>query len=244
MKKVLKKMLNFFGLIVFKRETISRKIYPDLDRRLKIINNFEINLLLDIGANTGQYSSEIRRLGYFGEIISFEPLKDAYQDLLKVSKNDSKWSIRNLALGDKKEDNYINVSENSMSSSILKILPLHIESAPQSRYINKQKIEIDTIDSVLKDNYLDNHNVMVKIDTQGYEKKILEGAIRNIDKIRIIQLEMSIEPLYDGEINITDMIVYMKSIGFKLYSLENGHEDKLLGKLLQVDGVFVNENLI
>tara|TARA_R110001583_G_scaffold162719_1_gene314987 strand:- start:42778 stop:43518 length:741 start_codon:yes stop_codon:yes gene_type:complete len=241
MKKLLKKVLELFGLIVFKRETINNKFYPDLARRIKIMKNLEINLLFDIGANNGQYATQIRNLGYTEKIISFEPLDDVYQSLLEVSKNDAKWSIRNLALGDKKEYNYINISENSMSSSILEMLPLHLESAPQSKYINKQKIEIDTIDTVLQEFDSDNNHIMLKVDAQGYEKKILDGALNSIDKIKIIQLEMSLEPLYKGEIDFVEMIQFMKSIGFNLYSIENGYADEHRSKLLQVDGIFVNE---
>jgi len=79
---------------------------------------------------------------------------------------------------------------------------------------------------------------MMKIDVQGFEKNVLDGATKSLDSIKIIQLEMSIIPLYENEMLFVDMINYLKDRGFELFSLENGYFDSTTGKLLQVDGTF------
>ena len=211
--------------------------------RLKIINHFNITKLLDVGANIGQYSLDMRRLGFNKKIISFEPLKTAYNQLKEVAAKDKNWLVYNYALGDKDVESLINVSENSMSSSILKMLPEHIKSAPESGYVAKEIIQVKKLDSVFETFFDDGDNMMLKIDTQGYEKNVIIGATNALSKIRIIQLEMSVVPLYEDEILFMEMINFLDSNRFELFSLENGFSDGKTGKLLQLDGIFVNKKI-
>jgi FkbM family methyltransferase len=99
------------------------------------MRKYKIDTLLDIGANAGQYASSMRELGYAHKIISFEPLSSAYGKLKRKAKGDDNWFVNNHALGDKDGKAVINVSGNSVSSSILDLLPKHIESAADSKYI-------------------------------------------------------------------------------------------------------------
>ena len=128
-----------------------------------------------------------------------------------------------------------------MSSSILNILPEHIKSAPTSEFVAKQNIKIKRLDSIFENFFEECDNVMLKIDTQGYEKNVILGAENILSKIKIIQLEMSIVPLYENEILFIEMINFLDSKGFELFSLENGFADTKTGKLLQLDGIFINK---
>ncbi|MEO7294069.1 MAG: FkbM family methyltransferase [Ginsengibacter sp.] len=211
--------------------------------RLKIMAHFDIDKLLDVGANIGQYSLEMRELGFKEEIISFEPLRAAYEQLKKVAKKDKNWVVNNYALGNENVESFINVSANSMSSSILNMLPEHIKSAPESEYVAKECIEIKKLDSVFELFFKEGDNIMLKIDTQGFERNVILGAENVLNKIRIIQLEMSVVPLYENEILFIDMINFLDSKGFELFSLENGFSDIKTGRLLQLDGIFVNKKI-
>ena len=122
------------------------------------------------------------------------------------------------------------------------MLPEHIKSAPESIYISKQNIEIKKLDSVFESYYEVGDNIMVKIDTQGYEKNVILGAENSLSKIKIIQLEMSVVPLYENEIIFTEMIDFLDKKGFELFFLENGFTDIKTGRLLQLDGIFMNKN--
>jgi len=122
------------------------------------------------------------------------------------------------------------------------MLPKHIESAPESRFVGQEEIEIKKLDSIFS-LFCDNKNsVMIKIDTQGYEKNVIDGALESLKTIRIIQLEMSIIPLYEKEMLFDEMIKYLDNKGFSLFSLENGFSDLTTGQLLQVDGIFINRS--
>jgi FkbM family methyltransferase len=214
----------------------------DSIRRMKIIRHYDINTLFDIGANAGQYGKSIREMGYKGKIISFEPLNDAFDELEKISSKDKKWIVNNYALGNEDTKSFINVSENSFSSSILNMLPRHLESAPTSEYLGQQEINIKKIDSIFNSFCNKDDNIMIKIDTQGYEKNVIDGASKSLSNIKIIQLEMSILPLYQNEMLFVEMIHYLDKRGFQLFSLETGFSDPSTGQLLQVDGIFTKKS--
>jgi FkbM family methyltransferase len=235
MKRILKKILLKKGYQL--------KRYPDydLERRMKIVNYFNIDTLFDVGANAGQYAINMRKLGYTNKIISFEPLRSAFEDLKRNSLKDKNWIVNNYALGNQDIKGFINIANNSYSSSILNMLPKHLESAPQSIYIGRERIEIKKLDSILNSFCNKEDCIMIKIDTQGYEKNIIDGAAESLNKIKIIQLEMSIVPLYENEILFDEMIKYLETKGFILFSLENGFSNPTTGQLLQVDGIFVNK---
>lgn len=219
------------------------KRYPtiDLRRRKKLLEYYEITKILDVGANIGQYATEVRNLGFKGEIISFEPVKDVYQLLCQKAKKDRRWNCFNYALGDEEKEMSINISKNTFSSSILDILPSHVNNAPQSKTTHKETIIIKKLDSIYKTLIKEEEKVLLKIDVQGFEKQVLQGAQKSLSNIKGVQVEMSIEELYKDELLFMKMIELLESQGFKLNSLENGFFNQNSGKLLQVDGIFFRE---
>jgi FkbM family methyltransferase len=231
---------------ILKKRGFQIKRYPDFNlvRRIKIITTFNINILFDIGANAGQYAINMRELGYKHKIISFEPLKSAYKELEKASVNDNNWVVNNFALGNDNIASRLNVSGNSFSSSILKMQQLHLDLAPESKYVTQEEIEIKKLDSIMYKFCTKQDSIMIKIDTQGFEKNVLDGAIDSLTNIKIIQLEMSIVSLYVNEMLFIEMINYLDNKGFQLFSLENGLTDSYTGQLLQLDGIFVRKNLL
>ena len=141
MKEILKRIFKTLGYQI--------KKYQDEDMpRLKIIKELGINKLLDVGANAGQYSLKMRKLGFKKKIISFEPLKSAFEKLQKAASKDKNWIVNNYALGNEDAENTINVSRNSYSSSILNMLPEHMDRAPESTYVAKESIRIKKLDSI------------------------------------------------------------------------------------------------
>lgn len=218
--------------------------YPDADlaRRLQLLKTFQINLVLDIGANTGQYASQLLNLGFGGRVISFEPLSSAYRPLAAAAEKNNNWDARNMAIGNMDGEIEINISENSYSSSILPMLDNHLENAPNSRYIDKEKVAIHKLDTLLPQIASPEDKIYLKIDTQGYEKNVLEGAAQVLDRIAGIQLEMSLVPLYGTDFLYQDVLNFMQRNGFSLYSIETGFSSPHTGQLLQADGIFFRNN--
>ena len=167
----IKRKINFLtGFEIIKYPT------PELDRRIKLLKNYQIDVVFDVGANIGQYGSELRNIGYKGRIISFEPTHDAFKKLQEISKNDNLWDVYNFSLGERDGTTAINISENSVSSSLLESLPELNESAPRASFVRTEEIEIKKLDSIFNSLNIKNKNIYLKIDTQGYEKQVLDGA--------------------------------------------------------------------
>ena len=208
---------------------------------MNLLSHYGIDLLFDIGANTGQYANRIRRRGYKHRLVSFEPLSSAYKELTRNAESDPLWETCNIALGSYDGKAKINISRNSYSSSILDILPGHIRADPDSVSIGREEVTVRKIDSILNDYYRATQNLFLKIDTQGYEKNVLEGAEASLEVIRGIQLEASLSPLYEGETLLVQMVPFMLEKGYRLFGLEPIFYDPRTGRLLQVDCIFFRE---
>ena len=239
MKKVIKKLFNKFGMDV-------RRFQSNASFEAQIVaamKKVKIDVLFDIGANTGQFSSEIRRRGYNGKIISFEPLTSARDKLIKQASKDDNWFIHErAAIGNINGIIDINISENSYSSSILPMLNLHLNAAINSKYIGTERTPIITLDSVA-DTYLDKFsNCFIKIDTQGYETQVLDGAEKTLKRAKGVLCELSLAPLYEGQDMWKELILRLEKENFVLWSLERGFTDSRDGRTLQFDGLFLKKN--
>lgn len=215
--------------------------HPALDiplRIKKLMASYKINKILDVGANVGNYGVDMRTNGYSNELISFEPMKKAFEQLKSKADGDAKWKIQHFALGDKNEISEINISENSLSSSINEMLPQHENSAPESKYIGTEEIQVKTLDSIFDEICSKDDNIFLKIDTQGFEKNVLEGAEKSLEYIDTVQVEMSLTPLYKNETLYTDLIDLLSKKGYSLVHVEHVFSDPETGRLLQVDGIF------
>jgi len=231
----LRRILWKFGYDICR---FDRTSHP-LARRKYILENYEIDTVLDIGANSGQFARELRQdIGYTDRIISFEPLGEVFKSLKAHAKGDQRWEIFNFAIGDADEKREINIAANSLSSSFLDILPTHLNAAPESKYIGKEVIDIRSLDSMFERVCTNSKNVYMKIDTQGFESKVLKGATLSLPKIGTVQMEMSLVPLYGTELLFDEMCILMREKGYTLIAIENGFSAPDTAQLLQIDGIF------
>ncbi len=223
-----------FGFDIIRYEP---KSHP-LARRKKILDTYNIDLVLDVGANTGQYGLQLREIGYKDRITSFEPLSSAYKLLRENANRDELWDVHNHALGDEDGITSINIAGNLYSSSLLDMLPNHIKSSPNSKYVGTEDIRIQRLDSIFTSVVKHAKNVYMKIDTQGYEEHVLNGAKSSLQYIDTLQLEMSLIPLYTSELLFNEMYQNLFEKGYKLIAVEPGFTDNQTGQLLQFDGIF------
>ncbi len=239
--KINKKIKKFFlsiGLDV-------KKYRPDTKHEVlfcKMLKEFDINMIFDIGANEGQFGVSMRDIGYTGGMVSFEPLTTAHQILIANSKKDKLWKVASqMAIGDLDGEIVINIASNSESSSILNMLDSHTDADENTAYIGNEKVRIAKLDSVYQD-YVDNDSrIFMKIDTQGYEDKVLNGAKEFLKKVIGLQLEASLIPLYDNQKLFDEMIANLKSLGFEVWSITPLFSNVRTGRQLQVDITFFRE---
>lgn len=229
-----KRLLRKTGFDIVK---FSPERYPAL-RRNMLLNHLGITTVLDVGANCGQFATQLRRNGYQRRIVSFEPMSAAYARLREACRQDTNWQAFNFALGQNESEAELNISANSISSSIRPMLPSHIESSPNSDYIGKERIQIQTLDAVLPSVCQSSERIWMKIDTQGFEKDVLAGGTQSLLQIDAIQIEMSLVPLYDGQALFDELYEYLFDRDYRMVSIEPGFEDSESGQLLQIDGIF------
>ena len=213
--------------------------WSSVARRGKLLSFLGVDVVLDVGANEGQYGLELREdIGFRGRICSFEPVGGAYRALAARAAGDPSWTTFNVGLGDAPGRATINVAGNSESSSLLPMLPAHLDAAPEGRFVRTEEVEIQTLDAVFGDLTEPGEHVYLKIDTQGFEGRVLRGAERSLAAIDTVQLEMPLTPLYDGELGFTELFTGMLDRGYEIVGLEPGFSDPATGTLLQVDGIF------
>jgi FkbM family methyltransferase len=205
---------------------------------LSFLSSNGIDVVFDVGANEGQFAGGLRRNGYKGKIVSFEPVRQSYEKLVAHAEGDRAWQTVNSALGSFDGNAVINVSASTASSSMLDILPRHLESAPGSEYVRQEEISVRKLDSIIDTYLAKEERLYLKVDTQGFEKHVIDGAENSLERIRGIQLEMSLVPLYEGETLIGEMIGLLSRKQFGLLSLEPVWRAAGTHELLQVDGIF------
>ncbi len=220
--------------------------YPNkaLQSRLEFMRVGSFDAILDVGANVGQFGEEIRHLGYGKDIISFEPVKDAFVKLKQKSLTDGKWIAYNYALGSQNEEAEINVSKHSASSSVLNFDDDYLEKNKNFEIEGKESIQIKTLDSVFSTVIAKEYkHILLKIDTQGFEKQVIDGALASLKYIDAIQIETSMNALYKGETLFIEMLTYLEGLGYEIFTLEPYYYDINSKRLLQVE-VFLIKNKI
>jgi len=216
--------------------------YHPLARRMRLLQDRQIDLVFDVGANNGGWANGLRDLGYTGRIVSFEPLSDAFASLQARCAADGAWQAVRTALGDAVGVAELHVAGNSESSSMLPMLPIHTSVLPSSKYVGSETVPVTTLEHAVREHRRSGERLFVKLDAQGFEPKIIEGGRGSFEHILGFQLEMSLACLYEGELLMPEMVNYLGGLGYALMSLEPGFADPASGRLLQVDGIFFRDN--
>jgi FkbM family methyltransferase len=236
MKNLLRKLISKFSKY--------SKIYENSFDLLRIINFHNIDVVLDVGASWGGYAKTLRRFGYKKRIISFEPVSETHSKLLKNSLNDTEWQVhKKIIISDKKiKKLFINVSKDCDNSSILDLSKLHKENHQNSQYTHKEEVESDSLDNLINYYSLSKKNLMVKIDVQGSEMDVLKSAINNLSKFKLIQIELSLQTLYEGQTLYREILNFMNDHNYDIWNIFPGYKKELVGQLFQFDAVFYNKD--
>jgi FkbM family methyltransferase len=207
---------------------------------MKLISENEIEVVIDIGANVGQFALDLRRAGYLGDIISFEPVSKTFVTLSRNSAREKRWRVFDLAIGSRVSKEFINISNNdSLSSSFRDMNKLHLSNFPKSYFSSEELVSVSTLDRQLNILKISPAKCLLKIDVQGFERDVLAGGINSIPLIPVCFIEGSLSPLYDGEYDLRELLNKLHDLGHNLFELFPGVRAKN-GKLLQVDIISTN----
>ena len=197
-----------------------------IKRMQRIIDEYKIDCIIDVGANSGQYYNFLRKdIKYKGLVISFEPDPESYEVINKNSQNDPFWIVEKYALGNKEAELEFNIMEGSVFNSFLQ--PDNSETSVFDKSNSIKKIivvpvkRLDTLFSNYKNKY-DFNNVFLKLDTQGFDLEVFEGTSNILEYIKGVQTEVSFMPLYKNAPTFEKSLKVFRENGFDvsgLYSL-------------------------
>ena len=197
-----------------------------------------IKTVIDVGAHSGEFAEMIRGILPEAQIISFEPLKEEFSKLERRMRSFGNFKAFNLALGEENGQATIHRSDYAQSSSLLPMASLHKEAFPESAGHKEETIEIASLDNALRECKLD-LEILLKIDVQGYEDRVIAGAPATLSSCKAIIIEVSFRELYEGQPLFDQIYETLKSKGFSytgnLYQLLN----PLDSSPLQADALFV-----
>ena len=231
-RSAVKRVLELGGLSI-------RRL-PPIDPKKSLLVDSGAYTVLDIGANEGQYARSIRRAGFSGPILSVEPQSAAFAKLEQRISKDDLWTAYRCALGASDGEITLNIAGNSESSSVLPMLDMHSANSPTSAYVSTETVRLRRLDDLL----LESGSIgpfHLKLDVQGFELSVLDGAQRTFDAAVSLEVEMSLVPLYGGQPTFDGLLERLRSAGFDFYDIVPGFRAHN-GRLLQIDGLFIRES--
>jgi FkbM family methyltransferase len=230
-KNIVQKALNTFGW------EVRRYYLSDMAQLCRFLDQNRIDVVLDVGANIGQFGGRLIQSGFKGKLISFEPLSVAHGRLTKAAASHRNWSVApRAAVGAAAGETDINISENMVSSSLLPIRGEHVDSAPASKYVGSERTPVIALDGF--SGLRPEDRVFLKIDTQGFEREVLAGAQRLLaSNIVGVQVELSLASLYEGQPDYLELLTWLRDRGFRAWSLDAEFTDRASSRLLQANAV-------
>tara|TARA_B110000967_G_C18643767_1_gene439823 strand:- start:2 stop:724 length:723 start_codon:yes stop_codon:yes gene_type:complete len=234
-------MKNFFRKIISKFSKYVL-IYENAFDLAKIIKFYNIDLVFDVGASFGGYAKSLRRFGFKNKIVSFEPIGASHDRLLKNSLEDDSWFVhKKIIVSDREVKKIsINVSNDLDNSSLLTSTDLHIKNHHGAKVSFQEEVECDTLDNLTNHYIGKEKNLMLKIDVQGSEMSVLKSGIKNLKKFKVVQIELSLQPLYIGQPLWKEIIDFMSKENFGVWAIYPGYKNKSIGQLYQFDAIFYN----
>ena len=233
----LNKILNYFGYHVAATQTSIPKI-----RGGNWAERLNIQTIIDIGSNEGQFINEIESILPGRKIFAFEPIAACFKKMVANTRS-SNVTAFNIGLSDLDGTTEINISGNLVSSSILKMEELHQSAYPESQYIKKEIIELKRLDTVFENIVLID-NLLIKVDVQGYEEKVIKGGEKTFSKAAALIIETAFEPFYEGQWLFDDLYAHLAASGFKFMGFADQVASGKTGIPIYADAIFIKKNLI
>ena len=191
-------------------------MYLELLHLRRLLDQLNINCVLDVGANRGQFATELRAFGYRGYIVSFEPLDTEFANLRKRFGRDNRWKGYPIALGSLETTEILNVvPDMTVMSSLL------VPIGKERMTVGVREVEVRRLDHLLPSILvgIENPRVFLKMDTQGYDLEVFKGAGDAIHEIQGLQSELSVKAIYEGMPNYLEALSTYEEAGFSLYNL-------------------------
>ena len=228
-------ILSLAARLGFQVQRICPTHTPDLALR-ELLREYDVDLVLDVGANVGQFASKLIDVGWDGRIVSFEPLSEPYEALVRASAAHPQWELApRCCIGDRSGEIEVHISENSVASSVLPLAESMDTYSPDARYTASESALMYTLDEAAEPYFKDARRPFLKIDVQGYEEQVLAGAAGIFPRLVGLEIEMSFIELYEGQMLFSEMLRRVESEGFVVHRMVPSFSVVENGRWLQVD---------
>ncbi len=197
----------------------------------------EFGTIIDVGANVGQFGIACSKLFNTATVYSFEPNPDVFKQLQKNATAISNLNVFDQALGDKPGSAEFFVNSHSHSSSLLELGEKHKQAFPDAQQSQSIVVDVSTLAAVSEKIQFDKP-VLLKLDVQGYEFHVIEGARPVLDKIDFIIMELSYSPMYEGEKTYSEILEYMNDLGYRALRPVGFLKHPKTDEILQMDWLF------
>jgi FkbM family methyltransferase len=207
-----------------------------------VLRELEVNCVLDVGANAGQYAERLRRAGYPGRIVSFEPVSSVADQLEAAATGDPEWHVRRCALGRTAGEAEMQLASGMGRMSSM-LPPSEFGKAWSSRLAaaGVESVPVRRLDDLFEEVTagIASPRVYLKLDTQGYDLEAFAGAAGCLDDVVGMQSEVSSVPIYDGMPRLPDQIATYESAGFQLTGMFPVSVDAPTMRVIEFDAVMV-----
>ena len=248
-KKLVKKTINKLGFSLKRYNPQNKELYFDDLLKDKISNN---PIIFDVGGNKGQSIEKYLKIFDKPIIHSFEPIKTEFDYMCSKFKNNKNIFLNNFALGDKTEEKEFNVTAKTSNSSFnkinlgtdwLKVRSKEYNTSEEGYVTSVQKVNVIKLDDYCKDNNISVID-LVKIDTQGYEDKVLEGSLNPIkqNKIKAIVTEIMFDNVYDKYFSFSDLEKFIIPYNFRMIGIDLNNNHLFSSKNFYADVHYFNKN--
>ncbi len=222
-------------------------LLPEQTQLQRLLAHFDVDCVFDVGANTGQYATMLRRkTGFKGRIISFEPIPEAAEEIRRKARHDQLWTVEELALADTSESRLFHVMAGSEFSSLS--APRNDEVgrfAEMNRPVRSIMVQAETLASAFPrlQAKFGFKRPFLKMDTQGFDLAVLRGAGGVLSNFVGFQSELSIRRIYEEAADFREAITFYQSLGFDLSAFvpnNAGH----FPALIEIDCIMVRRDLM
>jgi FkbM family methyltransferase len=243
-----RKLHRLFAPLIYREGTavvpsIIAAEWPERQFLRHLLRRLDVDCVIDVGANVGQYARLLRLIGFEGTILSFEPSPEAFRELRTASASDANWHIYDYALGAEAGARRFNLMVNSDLSSFRE--PSTRETAlldVVNRVVKRVEVRVERLDGLLASlrSEFGFSRPFLKTDTQGFDLEVFRGASGIHNDLVGVQCELAVKRLYEGVTPWTIAIDEYLATGFELAGIFKVLPREL--KLIECDCFFVRAN--
>lgn len=206
--------------------------------------HYRVDCVLDVGANKGQYARMLRRAGFRGQIVSFEPVPDAFAELTERAQRDSNWSVHQMALGRSEGVTQMQVAPGTMSS-LLTPSAYGTGRYKQLREVTEVDVPVRRLDAVLADlPEVHGKRLFLKMDTQGFDLEAFAGLGERVDSVVAMQSEVALLTVYDQMPRLPEALPVYEAAGFGVTAFYPVSRERETWRVLEFDCVMARADAL